>query len=270
MKEKMKNFSVNERQIADEVADEILTVHEEDDDRRYFLLLLFFLICLIFLVSSISFAIFKTYYNGVGSNAIDVGVDVDVNKCTRNCDTDGDGICDKFCDKKERKNKNKDKDDDKNVPIYPGTVLFSYNEGSNYIDMVDVFPTLDSVGKTFSGDKEYFDFNISVALIKTKIPVTYEISAVPIDSNTIEEKDIRVYLTEEKKAVSINSNDVNTFSKLPDSKFNKNGKVLFKKTVSSNYNASYVFRMWLSSNATISKQTKKFGCKIVVNGYYNK
>ena len=46
-------------------ADEILTVNKDDESRKYFWLILLFLICLIFLVASISFAVFDTYYDGV-------------------------------------------------------------------------------------------------------------------------------------------------------------------------------------------------------------
>ena len=73
-----KKFDYEDKVVADQVADEILTV-EEDDDRWLFFLLLLFLICLIFLVSSLSFAIFNTYYNGDSSNVIDVGTDIIVN-----------------------------------------------------------------------------------------------------------------------------------------------------------------------------------------------
>lgn len=280
MDEKENNFSTTDREVADQVADEILTVYEEDDDRRFFLLLLFFLVCLIFLVSSISFAIFETYDNNINNTVIDVGVDVDVDKCTRNCDTNGDGICDLYCDKENKDDKNKDntntnnqkdKDDDneEHKPIKPGTILFSFDEGSSYIDIADAYPMYDSVGKTLSGDKEFFDFNISVDYSGKSSPITYEISAVPVKGNTLDENDIRMYLTEDGRKASINSKEVNSFSKLPDSKFNKNGKVIFKRTVKSDYSAGYVFRMWIDSKAELNTVVRKFGCKIVVNGYYD-
>lgn len=290
MEEKNKNFSTYEKGIADEVADEILTVYEEDDDRSFFFLLLFFFICLIFLISTVSFAIFDTYRNGSSNNAVDVGVNTDVdNKCTKNCDTDGDGICDKYCDKESTpddkgnvskmndvnkdkvKDKDKDKDkDDKEHPIDPGTILFSYNEGSNYIDMVDVFPTADEIGMALAGNREYFDFNVSVSYIKKKkkAPITYEIVAVPNKSNTLSTSDVRTYLTAGGSGVSILSNDVNNFSALPDSAITRNGKILYKKTVNANNNTSYVFRMWMSSKAKLPSDARVFGCKIVVNGYY--
>ena len=63
MKEDKENFTFEEKVVADQVADEILTVEVDKENRRYFFLVLLFLICLIFLVSSVSFSVFNTYYN---------------------------------------------------------------------------------------------------------------------------------------------------------------------------------------------------------------
>lgn len=283
------NFSDEERKVADQVADEILTVPIEENDKRYLILLLLFLICLIFLVSSVSFSVIDTYNNSDSMKNKAVDVDVDVDKCTVNCDTNGDGVCDKNCNNKKTPNGKKDDNivenpteendkpnhekekpdhDKEHEPIQPGTILFSYTEGSSYINIVNAFPTTDSEGKKLSGNKEYFDFNVSVDMIKKNKPVTYEISAVPINGNTLSNSEIRVYLTESDKPVSVNDRAVNTFSALPNSKFNKNGKVLYKKTVTKDFNGSYVFRMWIDSKVELTNVSKKFGCKIVVNGYY--
>ena len=52
-----KRLDFYDKEVADQVADEILTV--EEDDRGLFYLILVFLICLIFLVASLAFAIFN-------------------------------------------------------------------------------------------------------------------------------------------------------------------------------------------------------------------
>ena len=245
--------------IADQVADEILTV-KDDRDLGFFLLILVFLICLIFLVASLSFAIFNTYYNGKSTNVIDVGTDIVVNHPTPSKDDDN----------KDDDNKQSGSDTKKPVRrIEAGSILFSYNEKSNNIYMTDVFPTADAVGMKYTGNKQYFDFNISVALKDIKKGnVTYEISLIPIEGNTINPNDIRVYLTEDGKDVSVTGNAVNTYSDLPDSKYRSDGKVIYKKTISQSDISEYVFRMWLSSNAKIGKISKQFGCKVGVDAYY--
>ena len=278
-------MSFEEKEVADKVADEILTVKEEDN-RLFFVLVLLFLSCLIFLVSSVSFAVFDTYYNGGKKEVINVGTDIIVD------------------DKDKDKNKDKDKDEDKNKgetnnqgtivdngsagdnekttttkktkrtttrpqeDIDDGIVLFNFIEKSNYINMSNVFPTDDNVGKHLTGENETFDFNISATLKNVTRNVAYEISIVPIAGNTIKPTDLRVYLVEDGNEVSITGRDVNTYSQLPNSTRRNGAKVIYKRVVSSNSNSNYTFKMWYSKDAQIYKESKKFSCKIAVDAYY--
>ena len=255
-----KNLDFEEKVIADEVADEILTV-EEDDDRGLFFLLLLFLICLIFLVSSLSFAIFNTYYNGDSTNVIDVGTDIIVN---RNKD-EGEN-------KSGESTSNQSTSGQSTTPkkrVEAGSILFSFSEKSNNIYMTNVYPTKDEVGKVLTGDKEYFDFTISAAMNNIKNgKIVYEISLIPIEGNTLNPSDIRVYLTEDGKEVSINKNIVNTYSELPDSTYRSDGKVIYRRTLTNSNVSDYVFRMWFSYDANVPKVSKQFGCKVAVDAYY--
>ena len=258
MKEEKDKFDIEERNLADKVADEILTVYTDDDDRKYFFLVLFFLICLIFLVASLSFAIFDTYYNGGNKNVVDVGIDVDI-------DGDSDSKKKPVSDSDDKKNTVKGK----TSKIDPGYVVFSFNEKSSYINMTNVFPTRDDVGKKLSGNKEYFDFNVYTTFKSSeKKKIVYEISLLPSKSNSIKKSDVRVYLTEQGKSVSVLDNDVSTFSDLPDSKIRSGAKVIYKKEVSKSFNGNYVFRMWLSSGADVASVPLKFGCKVAVDAYF--
>ena len=288
------NMSFEDKIIADDVADEILTVNTEKQDRRYFILLLLFLLGLIFLVSSISFAVFDTYFNGSDENAIKVGIDIGVDE-----DKDKDKVKDedktKDDEDEKRPSSTVDKEDgttggsvsgpttggdsssdddssdtpDDDPSIDPGSVLFTFNEGSNYINMTNVFPLSDEEGKNLTGDKQYFDFNVAAELSSDSTgTLVYEISLVPISGNTIANSDVRVYLTENGKEVSVLNNMVNNVSSLPNSKYREGGKVLFRKSVTSDYRANYIFRMWLSNKANVGEKVKRFGCKIVVDAYY--
>lgn len=274
MKEDKDKFPFEEREVADNVADEILTVNKDDESRKYFWLILLFLICLIFLVASISFAVFDTYYDGGKKNLIDVGVDVVI---------DDNGDNDNPSDNKKPSNGdnntgNKKPSDstpsNKNpTPVRPidptiGSVLFSFNEGSNYINMNNVLPTSDAVGKKLTGDKEYFDFNVSAKIKKKRGSIVYEISLVPIAGNTIKQSDVRVNLTENGKEVSVLDSKVNNFSSLPNSSYRKGAKVIYRNVVNSNFSGDYVFRMWLSSKANIGSKPLSFACKVVVDAYY--
>lgn len=282
-------LSFEEKIVADEVADEILTVDTSKEDKRYFILLLLFLLALIFLVSSISFAVFDTYFNGSSENAIKVGIDIgvdedddqdkdkdkDSSKDRDSSSNDGDSIIqgsDNLSggDGDDSSSDINDGDNSSDKPdIDSGSVLFTFNEGSNYISMSNVFPTEDEIGRNLTGDKQYFDFNVAAEFDDTsKGSLVYEISLVPVSGNTISLNDVRVYLTENKKGVSVLDNDVNTISSLPNSTYRKGGKVLYRKTVNDSYRASYEFRMWLSKDANINEVARTFGCKIVVDAYY--
>lgn len=260
MNEDKKKFTLDEKLVADRVADEILTVEDDKENHQYFLLILLFLCCLIFLVSTLSFAIFDTYYNGGSGNVIDVDVVVD-NEPDPNPNPESEpGF------ESDRANNNGSSSIQSS---HFGSILFSFNEGSNYINMTNVFPTADSVGKTLTGDKEYFDFSVSALLNDNrKGKLVYEISLIPIAGNTIDEKDVRVYLTENSSDVSISSDMVNTYGNLPTSNYHTDGKVIYRKVVNDKFYGNYVFRMWLSRDAKVDKTSKKFGCKVVVDAYY--
>ena len=142
-----KKFDLYEQDVADQVADEILTV--EEDDHRLFLLMLVFLICLIFLVASLSFAIFNTYYNGDSTNVIDIGTDIVVDQTKKKKESSSLTPSNGYTPSK------------RNTPtkqVEAGTILFSFSEKSNNIYMTNVLPTRDEVGMKLTGDKEYFDF----------------------------------------------------------------------------------------------------------------
>lgn len=270
-------FSFEEKVVADKVADDILTVDSSKEDKKYFILLVLFLLALIFLVSSISFAVFDTYFNGSDENAIKVGIDVGVDEEDKDKDKDDSDstATDNLKDEDDSSVSAGDRPttglgDDTNEPsIEAGSVLFTFNEGSNYIKMNDVMPTTDEVGMNLTGDKQYFDFTVAAEFDNVnKGNLVYEISLVPVSGNTISSNDVRVYLTENQKGVSVLDNSVNTISDLPDSTYRSGGKVLYRKTVDDSYRANYVFRMWLSKDADINEVSRTFGCKIVVDAYY--
>lgn len=274
MKEDKDKFPFEERKVADNVADEILTVNKDDESRKYFWLILLFLICLIFLVASISFAVFDTYYDGGKKNLIDVGVDVVIDDNGDN-DNPSDNKKPSNGDNNTGNKKPSDSTPSNNnpTPVRPidptiGSVLFSFNEGSNYINMNNVLPTSDAVGKKLTGDKEYFDFNVSAKIKEKKGSIVYEISLVPIAGNTIKQSDVRVNLTENGKEVSVLDSKVNNFSSLPNSSYRKGAKVIYRNVVNSNFSGDYVFRMWLSSKANIGSKPLSFACKVVVDAYY--
>lgn len=156
--------------------------------------------------------------------------------------------------------------------INAGSVLFSFNEKTNAINMQNTYPMTDEVGKKLSGDGEYFEFTISTKIESNEIKrLTYEITLTPIEtSNTLDEKYVRVYLEEDGKAVSINENEVNSFEGLPDSTLDlrkNDSKQLYKKTVSSGALHTYKFRMWVDEDYNVDNVSRVFKCYLYVDAY---
>lgn len=155
---------------------------------------------------------------------------------------------------------------DNNI-INAGSILFSYNESSNYINMINTFPMSDDLGKNLSGEGEYFEFNISSRLNSKKInELTYEISLTPSVSS-LDTKYVRVYLEENGKGVSLTSNIVNYYNDLPESTIRKGSKLLYKKTINSKSDNRYVFRMWVSPEYNVDSISRTFSCYVNVNAY---
>ena len=155
---------------------------------------------------------------------------------------------------------------DNNI-INAGSILFSYNESSNYINMINTFPMSDDLGKNLSGEGEYFEFNMSSRLNSKKInELTYEISLTPSVSS-LDTKYVKVYLEENGKGVSLTSNIVNYYNDLPESTIRKGSKLLYKKTINSKSDNRYVFRMWVSPEYNVDSISRTFSCYVNVNAY---
>ena len=155
---------------------------------------------------------------------------------------------------------------DNNI-INAGSILFSYNESSNYINMINTFPISDDLGKNLSGEGEYFEFNISSRLNSKEInELTYEISLTPSVSS-LDTKYVKVYLEENGKGVSLTSNIVNYYNDLPESTIRKGSKLLYKKTINSKSDNRYVFRMWVSPEYNVDSISRTFSCYVNVNAY---
>lgn len=150
-----------------------------------------------------------------------------------------------------------------------GSVLFSFNESTSNIELINVLPISDAEGMVLSGNKEYFDFNVSVDFRKANKNknLTYEVSLVPISGNTVDGKYVRVYLEENGKGVDILDKKVNSFSDLKDSDIRKGGKVLVTRTLTDRMTNSYRFRMWLSDKYNVDSVSRTFKCSVAIDAY---
>ena len=151
--------------------------------------------------------------------------------------------------------------------IHKGHVLFSYEEGSRNIEIIDAIPTSDRVGKAQAEEGDYFKFRVAIATKNKKsMKVTYEISLTP-RIQTLDSSYVRIYLLENGKEILINGKAVNNFSDLPNSSIRDNSKVLLKKTINESSNKSYTFKMWLSDKYELKETKESFSCYVNVDAY---
>ena len=161
----------------------------------------------------------------------------------------------------------------KNNTITTGSVLFSFSDDSNYINMIDVYPVSDEVGMKLTGKNEMYEFNVSekyygdASQKKRSDYSNYEVSLVLNDENTIEPNYVKIYLIKNQKEVKINDKVINRISELPKSKVQNNGYTLIRNEINDDNFDNYTFRMWLSSDYVVDSVPRVFKCKIVVNSY---
>lgn len=161
----------------------------------------------------------------------------------------------------------------KNNTITTGSVLFSFSDDSNYINMVDMYPVSDEVGMKLNGKNEMYEFNVSekyygdITKKKNSDYSNYEVSLVLNDENTISPEYIKIYLVKNQKDVKINDKIVNKVSELPKSKIQNNGYTLIRNEITDDNFDTYTFRMWLSTDYSVDNVSRIFKCKVAVNSY---
>ncbi len=147
--------------------------------------------------------------------------------------------------------------------ISTGTIMVSYTESNNVINIPDAMPTSDAVGSALSGAGKTFDFTVSTKATNA-LTVPYVITLTPDDNNTLKDSEIKVYLTKGGTAVSETpATDAKTVSALAAADGRTGSFVLHND--SDVYNAtgedaktsSYVLRMWVAENVTVDNTTSK-------------
>lgn len=150
-------------------------------------------------------------------------------------------------------------------------VTYSENTGlyQGGINLINQFPTSDEVGKLFSGENYVFNFSLLVG--KKTEGVYYEITAVPDSSNTLESKDVKLYLEKNGTGVDLSfvKNKIKTFDLYDQSEYSEAvGKVIYKGYVTKEDikkgKIDFVMRMWVSEDCIVDNNfsNKKFAVKV--------
>lgn len=160
--------------------------------------------------------------------------------------------------------------------ITTSTIVMSYNEITNGINLVDAYPMSDAKGMSLSGTEankeQYFDFNVSVS-ISGDLTINYTITATKEMGSTIPDSGIKVYLTslEGNMENQILSPTLVSSLKKTDARDTEetgtppNQYLLKTDSFQKTGNRSYRLRMWIDQNYVGTAPSEIY--KIRVNVY---
>lgn len=150
--------------------------------------------------------------------------------------------------------------------IKTGTIMVSYTEPSNAINLEEAVPMSDTDGKALTGTGKTFDFSVSTQATNA-LTVPYTISLTKVDTSTLENKDVKVYLTKEGAEVLAPT----LVSNLADNAARSGSKTLY--TTKDVYNGTgeaakitnYVLRMWVDKDVAVNNASTSKTYKALVN-----
>lgn len=142
--------------------------------------------------------------------------------------------------------------------IKTGTIMVSYTEPTNAINLENAMPMDDTDGKALEGTNKTFDFSVSTQATNA-LTVPYTISLTKVDTSTLGDGDVKVYLTKGDTEVLAPT----LVSNLADNAARSGSKTLY--TTQDVYNGTekeakttdYVLRMWVDKNVTVDATNKK-------------
>lgn len=157
--------------------------------------------------------------------------------------------------------------------ISTGTIMVSYTESNNVINIPDAMPTSDAIGSALSGAGKTFDFTVSTKATNA-LTVPYVITLTPDAENTLKNNEVKVYLTKGGAAVSETpATDAKTVSALAAADGDRTGSFVlhndsdvYTKTGEEAKTSSYVLRMWVAENVTVDNAgSKTYKAKVNVD-----
>ena len=167
----------------------------------------------------------------------------------------------------------KEQEDDNKVDGDKTKIIFLYDyDPANYIDLYDLFPMEDEVGKSLEGDKHTQDFKLKFN--KKAVGVKYTITMEKLDGTDLEEDWTKAYLVRDGGDIPNcirTTGRIKTFDEYTDYKGNPKEKILYEGVVTSAMAArgyeDYTFRMWVSEDVELFNEdylSKTFKTRINV------
>lgn len=143
-------------------------------------------------------------------------------------------------------------DSSKTNSIATGTIMVSYTEPSNAINIIDAMPMSNDNGIALSGTNKTFDFTVSTQATNA-LTVPYTISLTKVDTSTLGDDQVRVYLTkggEDVLAPTLVS-DLDNYAGRTGSKTLYTTQDVYTSTGEEAKTTSYVLRMWVDEEVTV-------------------
>ncbi len=160
-------------------------------------------------------------------------------------------------------------DSNKANSIATGTIMVSYTEPTNAINIPDAMPLSDENGKALSGAGKTFDFVVSTQA-SNALTVPYTISLTKVNTSTLNDNEVKVYLTEDGREVVAPTliSDLSNFSSRADSKTLYSTQHVYSTAGEEAMTRNYVLRMWVDENFTVDgndDNIKSYSAKVNVD-----
>lgn len=145
--------------------------------------------------------------------------------------------------------------------VSTGTIMVSYTEPSNAINITDAMPLSDADGIAQTGSGKSFDFTVSTQA-SSDLTVPYEISLTKVSvaaGQALLDSEVKVYLTKDGTAV-VNPtliSDLTNSTVRSGSKLLYNTQDVFSSSSTSAKTTNYVLKMWINKTVTIDAETSK-------------
>ena len=142
--------------------------------------------------------------------------------------------------------------------IATGTIMVSYTEPTNAINIADALPMSDEDGKALSGSGNTFDFTVSTQATNA-LTVPYTISLTKVADSTLTDDEVKVYLTKDGSPVvePTKISALSAFASRGDSKTLYTTQDVYTTTDEPAKTSNYVLRMWIDQDVAVSGDASK-------------
>lgn len=144
--------------------------------------------------------------------------------------------------------------------ITTGTIMVSYTEPTNAINITDAMPLSDDAGKALTGAGKTFDFTVSTQATNA-LTVPYTISLTKVAESTLADSEVKVYLTKGDNGTAVL--EPTLVSALTDNAGRAGSKTLysdqdvFDGTGEAAKTTNYSLRMWVDEKVEVDATTSK-------------